>query len=49
MTNFDLKEFYRDVESLNISTKVFEISSISEEGIKDLCTYIKEKIKNKDN
>jgi hydrogenase nickel incorporation protein HypB len=40
-TNFDTDEFYKDIKSLNEEAKVFEISCRTEEGIPELCSYLR--------
>ncbi len=44
-TNFSKEEFYKDMKALNLNAKTFETSCISEQGIEELCLWIKEKIK----
>jgi len=46
-TNFSKDEFYTDIKALNANAKTFEISCISEQGIEELCSWIKEKVKAK--
>ncbi|AJA46810.1 hydrogenase nickel incorporation protein HypB [Clostridium pasteurianum DSM 525 = ATCC 6013] len=43
-TNFDREEFYRDVESLNANAVTFETSCVKDEGLEELCVWLKEKI-----
>lgn len=45
-TNFNLKEFYNDVKSINNNAIVFETSCMSGQGIDDLSDWLKNKIKN---
>ncbi|WBW95811.1 hydrogenase nickel incorporation protein HypB [Oceanirhabdus sp. W0125-5] len=46
-TNFSMDDLYEDIKSLNENIKIFEVSCTTEEGIKDLAEYFKEKIKEK--
>lgn len=48
-TNFNREEFYRDIESLNANAIVFETSCTKNEGIDEICNWVKEKIKTKKN
>lgn len=43
-TNFDREEFYRDVESLNANAVTFETSCVKDEGLEELCVWLKERI-----
>lgn len=45
-TNFDLKEFYDDVKSINPDAIVFETSCITGQGIDSLSSWLTDKIKN---
>lgn len=46
-TNFSMDELYDDIKSLNENIKIFEVSCTTEEGIKDLAHFFKEKIEEK--
>lgn len=46
-TNFSMEELYADIKSLNENIKIFEISCRTEEGIKDLAEFFKDKIHEK--
>lgn len=43
-TDFNLKEFYEDIYSLNKDIKVFLVSARDGDGIEELCNYFTEKV-----
>lgn len=47
LTDFDIKEFYKDIYCLNKDIKVFEVSCRQEKGINELSEFFIGKIKNK--
>lgn len=46
-TNFSKEEFYTDIKSLNANAKVFETSCAKDEGIEELCLWLKDNINEK--
>lgn len=46
-TNFNKEDFYKDIKSINANVKVFETSCTKDQGIEELCKWIKEKIDEK--
>ncbi|MDD7793552.1 hydrogenase nickel incorporation protein HypB [Clostridium sp. 'White wine YQ'] len=46
-TNFNKEEFYSDINSLNANVKVFETSCIRNEGIDEICKWVRERIEDK--
>lgn len=46
-TNFNKEEFYKDIESLNANALIFETSCTKDEGLNEICSWVKEKINNK--
>ena len=46
-TNFDKKEFYRDIKSLNANSDTFETSCTKNQGIDEICSWLMSKIQNK--
>lgn len=46
-TNFNKEEFYKDIESLNANALIFETSCTKNEGLNEICSWVKEKIENK--
>lgn len=48
-TNFDKEEFYKDINSLNANALIFETSCTRDEGLNEICSWVKEKIENKKN
>ncbi|MCT8976685.1 hydrogenase nickel incorporation protein HypB [Clostridium sp. CX1] len=46
-TNFSKEEFYKDIKALNVNAKIFETSCVKEQGIEELCGWLKEKIEAK--
>ena len=46
-TNFDKNEFYKDIKSLNANADTFETSCVKEQGIDEICSWLKSKIENK--
>lgn len=48
-TNFSKEEFYTDIKSLNAEAKMFETSCAKDEGIDELCLWLKDKINEKKN
>ncbi|MBU3159719.1 hydrogenase nickel incorporation protein HypB [Clostridium frigoris] len=46
-TDFDKKEFYRDIKSLNANADTFETSCVKDKGIDEICSWLKSKIQNK--
>lgn len=43
-TNFNKEEFYSDINSLNANAITFETSCIKDEGIDELCSWLKDKV-----
>jgi hydrogenase nickel incorporation protein HypB len=48
-TNFNKEEFYRDIKSLNANALVFETSCTKDQGLDEICNWVKEKVANKKN
>ena len=48
-TNFNKEEFYKDIKSLNANALVFETSCTKDQGIDEICSWVKEKVENKKN
>ena len=46
-TDFDKKEFYRDIKSLNANVDTFETSCVKNQGIDEICLWLIRKIENK--
>jgi len=46
-TDFDKKEFYRDIKSLNANVDTFETSCVKNQGIDEICLWLMSKIQNK--
>jgi len=46
-TDFDKKEFYKDIKSLNANADTFETSCVKNQGIDEICFWLKSKIQNK--
>ncbi|MHC1714995.1 MAG: hydrogenase nickel incorporation protein HypB [Acidaminococcaceae bacterium] len=46
-TNFDKKRFYEDVRSINDSIVFFETSCTKDEGLEELCDWIRNQVKEK--
>ena len=46
-TDFDKKEFYKDIKSLNANADTFETSCVKNQGIDEICSWLLSKIKNK--
>ncbi|MBC2580090.1 hydrogenase nickel incorporation protein HypB [Clostridium sp. DJ247] len=46
-TNFSKDEFYADVKSINANAKMVETSCVKDEGIDELCLWLKDKINDK--
>jgi len=46
-TDFDKKEFYKDIKSLNANADIFETSCSKNQGIDAVCVWLLSKIKNK--
>ena len=46
-TNFDKKEFYRDIKSLNANAITFETSCVKNQGIDEICSWLISKIQDK--
>ncbi|MCB2292802.1 hydrogenase nickel incorporation protein HypB [Clostridium algoriphilum] len=46
-TDFDKKEFYKDIKSLNANVDLFETSCVKNQGIDEICSWLMSKIKNK--
>jgi len=44
-TNFDKEEFYKDIKSLNANADIFETSCTKNQGIDEICLWLKDKIK----
>lgn len=48
-TNFNKEEFYEDIKSLNANALIFETSCTKDEGVNEICSWVKEKVENKRN
>jgi len=46
-TDFDKKEFYKDIKSLNANADTFETSCVKNQGIDEICSWLMSKMKNK--
>jgi hydrogenase nickel incorporation protein HypB len=46
-TNFNKEEFYSDIKSLNAKALIFETSCIKDQGLDEICIWVKEKIATK--
>ena len=46
-TDFDKKEFYKDIKSLNANVDTFETSCVKNQGIDEICFWLIRKIENK--
>ena len=46
-TDFDKEEFYRDIKSLNANADTFETSCVKDQGIEEICSWLRSKIENK--
>jgi hydrogenase nickel incorporation protein HypB len=46
-TNFSKEEFYKDIRSLNAKADVFETSCFKDQGIDELCEWLRNKVENK--
>jgi hydrogenase nickel incorporation protein HypB len=46
-TNFNKEEFYTDIKSLNANALIFETSCTKDEGVNEICSWVKEKVENK--
>ena len=46
-TNFNKEEFYNDIKSLNANALVFETSCTKDQGLDEICSWVKEKVENK--
>ena len=46
-TNFNKEEFYKDIKSLNANANIFETSCTKNQGIDEICLWLKDKIKDK--
>jgi len=46
-TDFDKIEFYKDIKSLNANADTFETSCVKNQGIDEICVWLKSKIQNK--
>ena len=46
-TNFNKEEFYKDIESLNANALIFETSCTKDEGVNEICNWVKEKVESK--
>jgi len=46
-TDFDKKEFYKDIKSLNANADTFETSCVKNQGIDEICSWLMSNIKNK--
>ncbi|MCX7923878.1 MAG: hydrogenase nickel incorporation protein HypB [Clostridia bacterium] len=44
-TNFSREEFYNDIKSINANAAVFETSCVKDQGIEELCVWLKSQIK----
>lgn len=43
-TNFDKEEFYSDINSLNANAITFETSCVKDEGIDELCSWLRDRV-----
>ncbi len=48
-TNFDIDEFYKSVRSLNEKAIIFETSCTQDLGLDELCFWLKNKVREKQN
>ena len=48
-TNFNKEEFYEDIKSLNANALIFETSCTKDEGVNEICKWVREKVENKRN
>jgi hydrogenase nickel incorporation protein HypB len=46
-TNFNKEEFYKDIKSLNANALVFETSCTKDQGLNEICNWVKEKVEDK--
>jgi hydrogenase nickel incorporation protein HypB len=46
-TNFNKEEFYRDIKSLNANALVFETSCTKDQGLDEICNWVKENVASK--
>ncbi|MGH4052154.1 MAG: hydrogenase nickel incorporation protein HypB [Clostridium sp.] len=46
-TDFNKKEFYKDIKSLNANVKTFETSCVKNQGIDEICSWLMKKIQDK--
>jgi len=46
-TNFNKEEFYKDIKSLNANALIFETSCTKDEGVNEICSWVKEKVESK--
>lgn len=46
-TNFNKEEFYTDIKSLNANALIFETSCTKDEGVSEICHWVKEKVESK--
>jgi hydrogenase nickel incorporation protein HypB len=48
-TNFNKEEFYKDIKSLNANTLIFETSCTKDQGIDEICSWVRQKVEDKKN
>ncbi|MVX65182.1 hydrogenase nickel incorporation protein HypB [Clostridium chromiireducens] len=48
-TNFNKEEFYEDIKSLNANALIFETSCTKDEGVNEICSWVKERVESKRN
>lgn len=46
-TNFNKEEFYKDIKSLNANALTFETSCTKDQGLNEICSWIKERVEDK--
>lgn len=46
-TNFSREEFYNDIKALNANADIFETSCVKDDGIEEICRFIKNKTNEK--
>lgn len=45
LTNFDIEEFYKDINSINQDIRIFEVSCATGEGVNKVCDYFQSMLK----
>lgn len=45
LTNFDIEEFYKDINSINQDIRIFEVSCATGEGVNEVCDYFQSMLK----